>query len=447
MSFIVRVMIVLALSLALGLACATYSDRLAAAHADAARGDWSASEAQLNGLIGVASRDDLPRKWGSETTLAVLERAMVLQAQGAFAASAKDLSAAENELEFIDLELDVPGKIGTYVYSDDAEEYRAPPIERMSLNAINMLNYLADSQLQSAAVEARRYQVMRNYLEDLESHGRGRFGAYLAGVVFEYLGEYERALRYYEDALEDGPLASLDAAVARLARRSSWRGPEIRRSLERSGGRHEVTEGAGELLVVLSLGRTPIKVPKRIPVGAAVGLAGTYITGNPAILQHSALKVVVYPELQAVPSRFESASIWIDGKSVPPELLSNLSQAVRQEYEELKPRIIGAALTRMIARALVAEGSRQAARAAGGVGEAIGILVALGTEAALVGLDTPDTRSWTFLPGRVLVARVSVAPGEHKVDLRLTGASNSTRQFTVEVNAGQLTSVVVTEPR
>ena len=219
---------------ALGLACATYSDLLSGAHAEARRGNWSASEAQLNKVVGVSSREELPEGWSSQTALAVLERAIVLQAQGVWAGSARDFSAAENELEFIDLQLDAPGKIGTYIYSDSAEEYRAPPIERMALNAFNMLNYLALSQLRSAGVEARRYQVMRDYLEELEPHPHGRFGAYLAGFVFEHLGEPARALRYYEDALEDGPLESLEAPVARLAARSRWRGPEVSRSLARS---------------------------------------------------------------------------------------------------------------------------------------------------------------------------------------------------------------------
>jgi tetratricopeptide (TPR) repeat protein len=430
---------------ALALACATYSDHLRVAHAEAERGDWSASEARLERVLGVDSRDELPETWNSETTLAVLERAMVLQAQGAWAESARDLSAAETELELIDLQLDTPGKIGSYIYSDSAEEYRAPPIERMALNAFNMMNYLALDQLRSAGVEARRYQVMRDYLEQVESHPHGRFGAYLAGFVFEHLGEWERALRYYEDALEDGPLESLRAPVARTAARSSWRGPEVEKSLARSASAAGPGEVPAELLVVLNLGRTPIKVPKRIPVGAAVGIAGTFITGDPRVLERSVLKVVVYPELEPVPSRVTAGRIRVDGRDVQPELLNDLAAEVRREYEKLKPRIIGAALTRMIARALAAEGARAAARKAGG--EVVGILVALGTEAALVGLDKPDTRSWTFLPGRVLVARVPVPPGEHTVRVDLSGRGGGSREVPVSVAAGSYAAVVVTEPR
>ena len=83
----------------------------------------------------------------------------------------------------------------------------------------------------------------------------------------------------------------------------------------------------------------------------------------------------------------------------------------------------------------------------GGASQAVGILVALGTEAALVGLDKPDTRSWSFLPGRVLVARVPVAPGDHTVRVELQGAGGGMRDFDVSVGEGSYAAIVVTEPR
>jgi len=430
--------------------CATYSGRLDGAHRAAQGGDWEAAESRLNDLLGVASREEVPEEWEASTALVALERGVVLQAREAWRASARDLSAAELELEMIDLKLDSVGRIGRYVYSDSVEEYRAPPIERTALNAVNMLNYLAVGDLAGAAVEARRYQVMRAYLESLEDHPRDRFGAYLAGFVFERLGEPARALRYYEDALEDGPLASLDAAVARTAAHTSWRGPAVARVLERTGVA-EAGAAPAELLVVLSVGRTPVKVPERIPIGAAIGLAGTWITGDVRILERSILKVVVYPSLQPVTSRVTGGAVRVDGRAVETELLTDLAAEVRAEYEKIEPRILGAALSRLIVRAAAAEGARLAAReAAGGKGDGariVGILAALGAEAALVGLDEPDTRSWTFLPGKILVARVPIAPGRHRVEVRLAGPGGGVREVPVEVAPGGYAAVVVTEPR
>jgi hypothetical protein len=51
----------------------------------------------------------------------------------------------------------------------------------------------------------------------------------------------------------------------------------------------------------MNVGRVPYKVPERMPIGLAIGLGATWITGNTAVLEHSALKFVIYPEL--APSR------------------------------------------------------------------------------------------------------------------------------------------------
>jgi uncharacterized protein len=410
---------------ALAAGCATYSDKLRAAHEAADREDWPEAERQINRMIGVDSRAELPEVWNSEKSLAVLERSVVLMAQDAWRESSRDLSAAESELEVIDLKLDTVGKIGAYVYSDSAEEYRASPVELTTLNAINMLNYLAMSDLDGAAVEARRYQVMRDYLETLGAEEpRARLGAYLAGFVFERLGESDRALRYYEDVAGERKLESLDAAIARRARPAS-----------------------GEVLVVIAGGRAPYKVPKRIPIGAAVGIAGTYITGDPRVLEHSIFKVVVYPELEAAPSEVSGGRVRIGDREWETELVSDVAADVAKEYDAIKPRILGAALTRMIARALVSEGTIAAGRRAGGAGELVGILAALGTEAALVGLDKPDTRSWTFLPARVWAARVPVAAGAHDVVVEVAGSRTVERRIPVEVAPGGCAVVVVAEPR
>ncbi len=428
--------------------CATYSERVADVRQAAGQGRYPVALDKINGVLGVGSVEDLPRSWKGDRPLAALERAILLQATGEYELSLRDMSEAETELELLDLKTDTPGQIGKYIYSDSSQDYEASPTERLALNALNTANYLAIGNLSGAAVEARRFTNMRDYLASIGLEAHGTFGSYLAGFTFERLGEGDRALRYYEEALAGGRLASLAAPVARLAASNPYRGPNLNDLLDSSTYR-----GAGdakapaEILVVFPLGRVPYKVPKRIPIGAAVGLAGTWITGNPAILERSLVKVVVYPELEKSGSRAQKATLKIDGDTVPVEMVSNLGEEIRKEYEQIKVRILGAALTRMIARAAVAEGARVAGgQAGGGAGEIVGLLAAFAAEGSLVALDKPDTRSWTLLPGRVAIARASVPPGEHKLEIRIPGVSES-RSMTVEVPAGGFSVVVVTVPR
>ncbi len=147
----------------------------------------------MNAVLGVSSYEELPDSWSADRPLAVLERGMLQQALGRYEWSARDISAAEAELEWLDLDPDTLGKIGEYIYSDSAKIYKAQPTERLALNALNMLNYLTLGDLGGAGVEARRFTLAREYLESIDEETHGAFGSYLAGFVFEQLGESDRA--------------------------------------------------------------------------------------------------------------------------------------------------------------------------------------------------------------------------------------------------------------
>lgn len=442
----------LLLAVLLASGCATYTDRMQAATLAVQTGNYATSLESLNKALRVDSEEELPRRWRGTDALTVLERGIVLQSLGRYAESSKDLSAAEQEIELLDLRRNGIDALGKYLYSDASGKYKAPPSERLALNAINLLNYLAAGDLDGAAVEARRFQAAREFLatQGVEAKGPAGLGAYLAGYVFEKLGEGDRALRYYEEALTSaGTLASLRAPVARLAPANAYRGPALEKLLAEgpaaAPGKGAMGKGAmGEILVVTALGRVPHKVPERMPIGAAIGYVGTIVTGDLDVLERSAFKVLVFPALQPVGSQLSSVAVAVDGANAPLELITDLGAAVTAEYEAHKPQIIAAGLTRMITRAAIAEG----ARAAGNEGDnLLGIFAALATEAALVAADRPDTRSWTLLPGRVLATRIPVRPGDHVVEVAFGQAGAAPRQFDVTVAPGGFATIVVTEPR
>jgi hypothetical protein len=432
-------------ALAFGAAgCATYSDHLVQASNAASAGDFAAAVQDMNALMGVSRSDELPDQWTGDRPLAALERGSLHQAMTKFPDSTRDFSGAEPALELLDMKTDPIGALGSYLYSDSVKTYRTPPTERLALNPINSLNFLARSDLDGAAVEARRFQVMRDYLDsrDIKAEAPATLGAYLSGFIFERRGEGDRALRYYEEALAAGPLASLDAPINRLARLNPYRGPRISAVL--AGEKSAPAEAAlpTELLVVLSVGRVPHKIPERIPVGAAVGIAGTVASGNINFLKYGATKVVVYPQLVNTPSMLGPAAVTVDGEPIGVEQLSDLGASIRREYDEAKPRIVLAALMRMAARAGMAEGVR-----AGGNKQSslLGDILSALFETTMVALDRPDTRSWTMLPDRVLVARMPIAPGPHDVDVSF--GDGVTRRVSVDVPKDGFAAAVVTEPR
>lgn len=456
-------------ALAVTTACATYSERTQLARDAAQTGDLAGSEKVLNKVLGTRTSADLPNEWKKETIVALLERSLVLHAKGDWRLSARDMVAADKQLVLLDIARDA-GQVGKWIFSDAAGKYHAPPSEKLALNAINTLNYLLMGDLSGARVEAKRFTITRDYLAQLDAgeSAHGAFGSYIAGFVFERLGEVDTALRYYDEALQEQPFPSLRAPIARLAARSGHRSPRIDALLAAAPAAAapaapppaadpeaaaapaaDAPAPPGEILVVMNVGRVPYKVPERLPIGLAVGIGAAYITGSPAVLERSALKFIIYPEL--VPSRalFNTGRLQVDGTEWPLELATNLDAEIVREYEALKPKIIGAAITRMIVRAAVAEGARAAgSQAKDGAGAIVGLLAALAAEGAMVAADKPDTRSWTLLPAFVFVARVPVQPGSHQVSVTAMGSGGRERRdLTVDVKPGGFAVVDVTTLR
>ena len=429
----------LALCVEFAAGCATYSESLLGVRKATDAGNYAVAIDELDRFVGSSASAAIPADLGRDGPLALLERGVLLQAEERFGDSARDLSAADEGLEWLDLSANALDTIGEYVYSDSVGPYQAPQSERLALNAFNLLNFLVRGDLSGAAVEARRYTVLREYFDANEIEQRSPLGAYLAGFVFERRGEGDRALRYYDEALAAGtPSEALATPVARLATRFPYRTARLAALLETMTER--AAAPGSELLVVVATGRVPYKVPERMPIGAAVGIAGTLVTGNLGWLERGATKVVVYPELVPGARGRGPRSVRIDGVPATARSVDDIAGAVRREYEVLKPQILAAALSRLIARAAASEGVRAAARDGG----ALGSLAASLVEGALVALDRPDTRSWTLLPAQVFVARVAVAPGEHAVEVVLAG---ETRRYSVEIPADGFAAVVVTAPR
>jgi hypothetical protein len=418
-----------------GQGCATYSEKTQAARELAARGGYDEALVILDELLDVEDHHALPDSFGKDGALVLLERGMLHLARGDYNGSRKDFQAADKALELLDLSDTAASGIARYFYSDSAGPYKISPIERLSLNAMNILNYLALGDLRGARVEAGRFTVMRNFLKDTDpKHAYGAIGSYLAGFVYERLGEGSSAMHHYDDALEEKKFLSLSTPVSQLAEVVSYRGSNLSDLLDQASGISHPGEGGGEILVVAGIGRAPFKVPKRMPIGAAVGLVAADITGDLDVLKRSAFKVLIFPELVPPLGGYRSARTRVDGATVPMDLVTDFGAELTREYAEIKPKIIAAAVTRLIARAVVAEGARHAGKKLGGDGaEGVGLLVGALSEGLLVAADKPDTRSWTLLPNRIFVSRKRVSAGTHHVEVGLGQGGQAWQSFTVDV--------------
>jgi hypothetical protein len=451
---------VIALAVALGaLGCAGH-----AAQTEAARSALDANRPRealrlFNKVLKVKSAEELPEKTTGKSTLLLLDRAMVLQQLDDYTTSSRDLEVADKAIEMLDFSRNAVHDIGKYLYSDASGPYKAPAYEKLFINTMNMVNYLARGNLSGARVEARRLAVMQKFLKDGKNPAQALTGpgSYLAGFVFEKSRSADEALRFYDEALAYGEnYRSLVGPVQRLAERSNYRSPRIQRILDAAqptpaaGPAPDApgaapSEGApltdanfAELLVVVSFGRVPAKEAKRVPIGLAL----TYASGilSPMNVERAnrlaaqgLVTWVNYPELGEPRGSYERPYFRL-GPTSPTnasartelmglEALMAVDQEARAEWERVQGVVVASAITRMVTRLAAGTVVQKAA----GDDNVLGFLLSLGTQATLTAVDTPDTRSWSTLPARIAVGRVRVAPGSYSVVLGASGQEKRER--------------------
>jgi uncharacterized protein len=438
--------------------------------------------ALLNQELGVEKASALPAELGGDAGVLLLDRAMVLQALDHYDLASRDLGVADKQIEILDLSHDAVDDLGRYLFSDSAGPYKAPAYEKLMINTMNMVNYLVRSDLSGARVEARRLAVMQRFLAEHENPGAALLGpgSYLAGFTFEKSERADEALRYYDEALKYGRYRSLDEPVKRLARRSNYRSPRIRAILgdydpkrapkpppseaapeSPDAGAAETTPAPpetappppkppepeppearfAELLMVVSFGRVPAKYAKRVPIGLALTYAsGAMSPTDRARANQLALQGLVtwvnYPELGEARGEYGTPELLVDGALQPLEGVIAVDEESRRAWEEARGAVVASAITRMLARVVAGEAVRR-----GSGGGAVGLLLGLGTQAALTAADTPDTRCWATLPARIAFGRKWVRPGRHVVTLFARGVVKRQR---IDVRAGDFSVVNLT---
>ncbi|MBN2719026.1 MAG: hypothetical protein JXX14_24475 [Deltaproteobacteria bacterium] len=450
--------------------CAGYAGQVEGMRTALQAGDKSGALKEINKALALDDDDQYPVEVESETSLLLLERASVKQASFMYRESAIDYRIADQNVEFLDVKNNTVGEISKWIFSGDSGIYRAPAHEKLLLNTLNMLNYLALFDLESARVEARRFDLMQQYLadgsdENLRSLGVLGIGDYLAGFTYEMSGRYEQALQHYSDALNVNAYPSLDRVLPELAACTSYRNDDIQKRLDALGAasgeaaatpvgdtdtggstavstvpicRHPDRE-TGTILVISSVGLAPHKSAVRLPIGAAVVIAGAYLAPNEMAQANDfavkgLLKWVNFAELVQSPSRYSAVQVTVDGSGIPSEYGENLSQVVKNSFDKTKGKLVAAAIVRMIARAATGAVTNKAVSSGSGR-DGLGLLAQVLVEGAMTVADTPDTRCWNALPASLFISRIEVPAGTHQITVHFHGASgvnNVQREITVQ---------------
>jgi hypothetical protein len=392
--------------------------------------------AHVNEELGVDKDQDLPKKIEGDDALLVLDRGTIQQSLTQFKLSEHDLQASDKAIDMLDLAHNAGDSIGEYVFSGSSSRYVAPPYEKLLINTLNMINYLETGDLSGAKVEARRMSVMQKYIRDDLKESENSIlglGGFLAGFAYEKSGDPDEALRYYDEALGFAGYASLPGAIRGLSSQGTYRSPRIEKALAAATSEPAAADGDGEIVCIVGYGRVPHKIPKRIPIGLALTFVANDIhpyqreQANRLAAQ-GLVTWINYPSLAPEQGGYAIPTCSVDGRPIRMEQAVDVSSEVRAQWKKVEGKIILSAITRLISRFAVGQGIEKA-----GGKSPLAFLAALGAQATLTALDTPDTRSWETLPARVAVGRVRVAAGKHTV---VADARGVTRTQVTQVDAG-----------
>ncbi len=443
--------------------CATYSDNVKSAHSAVASNKPEKAVQLLNKQLETQSSAQLPDSLQDDNSLLLLERATVLQAMGEYKLAARDMIAADDTLEWLDLTNAESMEIAKYMYSEASEDYRAPAYERLLLNTLNMINFMAMDDVQSAKVEARRFTLLEQFFLDEDQqnvlHGVLGLGNYVGAAAFEAANDYEMAARYYSRAWYYGVRGQgFRQRLVDLMTLTGYKPRELQADdqealsdiLEQVQLNQLITfdeyrerHRNGDTLLLVQTGLAPWLEPKRIPISQAVGYterAHRHSFDNDQqgrlnmMVANGVIESVNFPMLtrRSNPSP-KPVKVSVGDYTMEPNADVDIASQVETAYAEVMPSMMVAAITRLITRA--AAGSiTEAAVNHGGGGSGLGSLANLAVQAGMNAADKPDTRSWMTLPARIQLIRVQLGDGTHPISVKV-GKKTDRRNVVIDQNS------------
>lgn len=243
-------------------------------------------------------------------------------------------------------------------------------------------------ELDGYPVETLQDPAVRNLKNAYES----AFANYLAGFVYEALGEPSLAAAGYRKAAEMRPdVPMIDASLADMDARSKKRSTRM-----------------VDTLFVIESGTAPAIESKMLPIILPIpGKNGISWIATP----------ISWPVIRPSDTSIIPSSINLDERTVPVTLLTNVDVMARRALADEMPGIIVRSSIRAIVKGVAQKAIDDNASRMG----MAGLFVSIAAKAATFASEVADERAWRTLPGFFSIGRTQLAEGTHKVSLQTPG--------------------------
>jgi hypothetical protein len=393
-----------------------------------------ASAGDIPGAIKVVERFN---KGGDKDLLYYLEMGELRRLENDFEGSRKAFLEADQEVEtwetaaWGNVERGT-GALASYVLNDKLRVYEGRDYEKVMLTTRLAMNHLLSGDWDNARVQIKRTHEREAFIEQvradeylkvkeearengaridfreidgypvqtidnpavnaLKNGYQNALSHYLAGFVYEALGETSLAAPGYRTAIElRPPQPLLDDALAGLDARIG--APD---------------DGTCDTLFVIETGTIPGRVSQGFSL--PIPIAGEWV-----------IVAISFPVLPPAPGTYQAPSVRVD-KTVDLETahILDLDVMARRALKDEMPGLMLRAFARSITKATAQyQLQRQMRDSRGGRNDAQ-LGMALGLLALQIGTlvtETADERGWRTLPAQVSLARARLPRGQHGVEI------------------------------
>lgn len=370
-----------------------------------------------------------------DEVLRQLNLAILLRMRGEYQRSNAALESAKALIAQREA-VSVTEQAGSLIINEAMTSYIGADFEQAMIHFYAALNYLQLNQPYEARVEALQADLLLQRLakdnpDDPQIYAEDALGRYVAGMIFENLGQWSDALIEYRKAFE---------AYERYRRTFGVQSPtflkeDLLRLTEQQGlhdefrkyetqfelkewMRFDAWQREGEVVFLLHAGLAPVKQSRALRVIEP---------------KHRQLISIALPAYVSQPDPVRSVEVSANAHAVRAERVQDIGAIAERTLETRMPLLTAKAVGRA---SLKYNLTRRAEAQEGGIAGLLVNLVGAFTEVA-------DTRSWITLPDHVYLARLRLAPGTYTVKVQVSGSGgNASQYFTFEnvaVRAGHKT--------
>jgi hypothetical protein len=362
--------------------CATFS-------ASVVQMETATANRDLDGAV--KALDELKLTGGDET-LHHLDKGTLLRLQGNYAESNKHFDAAKSLMEKFNA-ISITEQAASVAVNDTLKAYDGLPSEQMMVFAFKALNYLQSDEADEAAVEARQFNVKQHLISEKNAKAK-----YLSGAFVRYLNSM-----VYE-AVNDKDAARIEAEKAVDAYKLQGSGFPVPKALTEDLKRLNAEKAAAsEAVFILQNGLGPSLNEVIVRVA------------NPAPQNGVSLFSLAVPKFSRRIVPVARVVLSSGSANATSEVVEDVNDIAEKSLNDRLPTIIARGVARMVAKSVVVAEAKKRG------GELAGLFANVASAVS----ERADTRSWSLLPGNILMARLPLSEGKHDVTATYYSASGS----------------------